>query len=252
MAIEVNGEKIEVIDSHIHAAYEFKKMVQNFDAAGIDRGVIFPRGAFGSDYAESNASIAKGMEAFPNRIIGFGRISSRLGKERSERTFDECMKMGLKGIKLHPILDVFDADDRKLLGPIMEKAGHYKVPVLFHCGRAAAASPVLIADLAQDYPDVSVIVAHMGYRDRADETIALAKRVKNLYLDTAIMCHIRLLARAVETVGPERVLHGSDHPAQPFRFELEKIAIHLREFAGLDNKSLALILGKNLKRLVGM
>lgn len=252
MAIEVNDHKIEVIDVHIHAGYEFKEMVHNFDVTGIDKGVVFPRGAFFSDYREANALIAKGMAEFPDRIIGFGRISPGFGKERSEKVFDECMQMKLKGIKLHPIREAFSLDNYELLRPIMEKATQFRVPILSHCGMAAAASPALIADLACEYPEVAFILAHMGYRARADEAIALAKRVNNLYLDTSQVGNIRLLAKAVETLGPEKVLYGSDHPIQPFDFELEKISKHLTKYMNLGNDSLKKILGQNIERLLGL
>ncbi len=51
----------------------------------------------------------------------------------------------------------------------------------------------------------------------------------------------------VREVGLERVMFGSDHPMNPFAYELGKIV----KYAELTTDELHAVLGRNIARLVG-
>ena|SRR5919202_648511 len=85
-------------------------------------------------------------------------------------------------------------------------------------------------------------------REYHQETIVTARRVPNLYLDTAEVAPPGVVANLVRGAGADRVLYGSDHPMIPLGWELRKVA----QYAGLDRDEIAAVLGGNLLRLLGM
>ena len=89
MAIEIDGESIEIVDAHIHMggrprrekfdaeknsaagrayyySYSGKQVVNAMDQSGVDTVVGFPLGGFSSeyDYADQNEMIAASMKEF--------------------------------------------------------------------------------------------------------------------------------------------------------------------------------------------
>ena len=61
------------------------------------------------------------------------------------------------GIKLHPEMDHFNLDER-ILAPIFDKARDYGAAVIFHSGNTANTDPLIIPELAAQYPKVPVIL----------------------------------------------------------------------------------------------
>ena len=225
-----------------------RAMIELMDQAGVDRVVAMATGASAPDYAAGNELIAKSMEAYPERIHGFVRINPQY-RERAVQDLEYWIgERGLCGLKLSGLADGFAVNDKDLLGPIMEKVEELGVPVLMHAGGSWLCTPALIADLAMDFPQVNVIVAHMGKYGAHAEAIAFAKRVENLFLGTAFFGSPGIIRRAVATVGADKVLYGSDGPYLPFEFEIEKIA----KYAHLSDEETRLVLGGNIARLLGV
>src|SRR5262245_14928208 len=115
--INVEGEKIEVIDAHSHMGARKKlaihqippimkfmaeDMLNSMDAAGVDGVVTFAIGiGEQSDYRETNQYIANAMKQHPGRIHGFMRLSPGNGPKDTLRRLDEGDKLGNKGVHIH-------------------------------------------------------------------------------------------------------------------------------------------------------
>ncbi len=74
----------------------------------------------------------------------------------------------VKGIKLYPGYDQYAIND-KSLETVYRLAAKYDVPVMIHCGDTYAkhakvrkAHPLLVDDVAVDYPDVKFVICHLG------------------------------------------------------------------------------------------
>ena len=63
---------------------------------------------------------------------------------------------------MHPLIEKCPANDKENVYPLMEAAQHHGLPVLFHCGLGEDASPKRIAEVARDFPKLSVILGHSG------------------------------------------------------------------------------------------
>jgi predicted TIM-barrel fold metal-dependent hydrolase len=225
------------------------ELIANMDASGVDMVVGFPKANPHTDYRVENERIIGSMKANPTRIVAFARINPYFGA-KAVADIRDYAAMGARGLKIHPIRDFSGnrVNDPELMFPIMEAAQQAKLLVLIHSGEWWNCSPALIADLARNFPKTNVVMAHSAGFGGHQEAIAVARHQDNLYVDTASNGYPDITANVVRALGPERVLYGSDHPTQPFGFEIGKIV----KYAGLNSDQLDLILGRNLAGLLGI
>lgn len=208
---------------------------------GIGRAVVFPTFANAPD----NLGLAELAATCPEFIIPFAWINPHVGGAA-----DEARRMirqhDFRGIKLHPLLHAF-FPNRPLLDPLLRVAAEEGVPVLFHSGHSMQSLPWQIAEVAEAWPGVSVIMEHMGLQlGWVDDAIRQAERIPNLVLGTTAMPFHDKIREAVRRIGSERVVWGTDAPAIHPRVELVKLQV-----AGLTGAEEANVLGKTILRLVG-
>jgi predicted TIM-barrel fold metal-dependent hydrolase len=108
--------------------------------------------------------------------------------------------------------------------------------------------PLEIGALARRYPEVPIIMDHMGYRNDGRAAILAAQDNPNLYLGTTIAAYEpSFVATGIREVGPERVIFGSNAPnCYP------DLAVESLRRANLGDDVLALVLGGNLARLLNI
>ena len=93
-------------------------------------------------------------------------------------TLEERLRAGVvKGIKLYPGYDQYAINDPSLES-VFRIAAKYDVPVMIHCGdtyskhaKVRQAHPLLVDDVAVDYPDVKFVICHLGnpwFQDTAE------------------------------------------------------------------------------------
>ncbi len=251
-----------VIDCHIHLnaangrydEAEVQRCLALADRAGIDRlvylmflsnGLVDPQE---DDLRRSNDIGIELLDRHPDRFESFCYLNPSLPAEFSLAEIDRCVVNGpMTGIKLWISVH---ADDPRL-DPIMERAADLGVPVLHHAWYKATefafneSTPAQIATLARRHPSVTIIMAHLagggwrGVRDVAD--------CPNVVVDTSgAQPHAGLVNYAVDLLGPERVVYGSDWPIRDFAVQRARV-----EGAGLDDATRDLILGGNMARILG-
>jgi uncharacterized protein len=259
MITDKSGRAHFVMDQHVHvglrparsttasASYLPDELIANMDANGVDMVVAFPKANPHTDYRVENERIIASMNEHPTRIVAFARINPYFGV-KAVADIREYAALGARGLKIHPIRDFSGnrVNDPELMFPIIEAAQDASLLVLIHSGEWWNCSPSLIADLACNFPRTSFVMAHSAGFGGHQEAIAVARHQDNLYVDTASNGYPDITSNVVRALGPERVLYGSDHPTQPFGFELGKIV----KYANLNSEQLDLILGRNLARLL--
>jgi predicted TIM-barrel fold metal-dependent hydrolase len=168
------------------------------------------------------------------------------------------------------------------LRPIMDVCRKYRVPVFIHTGYDPVTfrlkrstddanswsylpaplryrDPIYLDDVALEYPDVPIIVAHMGGRflRHFEGALMLAFRHKNVYLTTA-GAPSEFIARAAEEVGADRMIWGSDWAWRSVKGNTPADRLgQARNFASLENAQLSAaqkeaIVGKTLASLLGI
>ena len=105
--------------------------------------------------------------------------------EETERFLDHPKFLGLK---LHPLIDGYHPNDPGV-HPLMELLREHGLPVLVHCGHPIFTLPWSIEELAVAFPDVRVVLGHMGHGNVVyiNASIDVAARNPNVYLETSGM-----------------------------------------------------------------
>ena len=116
---------------------------------------------------------------------------------------------GFIGIKLHPTVDDYRADDRDL-DPYLEIAAEVGCPVACHSAPGEA-DPDHIRRLAERFPMVPVILYHtyLGPEEGRRRAAQHVREQSNLYLESS-WCGWREVLQLVEETKAERMLFGSD------------------------------------------
>jgi uncharacterized protein len=220
-------------------------LISSMDRTGTDTAVTFaPRwlgGAFHDpDYTQANAAVFDAVKASPKRLIGFARINPNYGREAVTLT-EKCFgEYGFRGLMLDPEWENFDPLDRELAYPIYEIARGHKAPIIFHTWYSPS-QPALYWEIAEDFPDLPIVISHLGGRLIAD-AVAIAQRAKNVYLETSDnMYGVSGPSRAI---GVERVLYGSNTPFSSPETEMFKVTS-----SDLSASEKDLVLGGNAERL---
>ncbi len=240
-----------IIDAHAHAD-EFdvfgwydppEKVIALMDKAGIDISIV-------TTYADCPGpapgleNLLRYVEAYPKRLIGFVRIDPKYG-EKAIELFAEAIRNHnlLRGLKLHPISNVV-----KPFSPVcvklLKKAGELGAPAFFHCGDRSLAQPLQIAKAAEKCPETTFI-CHMGGYFHAEESIRAAEKNKNIILDTSSTPYPNMIKKAVEILGPKRIVFATDNPAGDPISELEKI-----KMLKFPREAEERILGRNIAEIV--
>jgi uncharacterized protein len=166
--------------------------------------------------------------------------------EEVERYLDHPKFLGLK---LHPLIDGYLPNDpavHPLMELLVDRGG---LPVLVHSGHPIFTLPWSIEELAVAFPAVKVIIGHMGHGNVVyiNASIDIAARNANVYLETSGMPMHTKIKEAVERVGVERVLYGSDVPFHHPAVEILRVQVSGLGPAELDQvlctNSRALFLG---------
>ena len=253
-----------IIDAHVHGPGQLQfsgmrlgsgnsinEMLGMMDEFGIDVAVTFPPRPtpIGWDsYLKANKIIADAVKKYPNRIIGFVRFSPYYS-EAIDFLKEAIEKMGFSGLKLHPKNEAFPINSESLVHPLMEMAAKLKIPVITHSGYSDFCTPHLVCELAESFPDVTLIMGHMGL-DRVREAIYLAKKVDNIILETSTNHWLTNIIAAIEAVGPERVVFGSDMGGGPLPHEAS-IEIKRFDTIGLSDEDKEMVMGRSIARILG-
>ena len=145
---------------------------------------------------------------------------------------DECRRKieyyvdgkGFQGIKLNPLRHAFVADDT-VVDPVMEEAEKRRIPVFIHSGHPPYSLPWSIAFLAERFPQVKVVMIHMGHGHGVyiDAALKMEKRYPNIYLEMSGMPMGVKIRQAYEEVGKNRIMFGTDFPFHHPSVEIQKV-----------------------------
>jgi len=266
--ITCDGETIEVVDAHSHMGerealaihqippimkFMAEDMIRSMDEAGVDKVVTFAIGVGKpTDYRNTNRYIADAMKRYPDRIIGFMRLNPANGPKDTLEVLEEGVRLGLKGIKIHPLIEKTPANDKEKVYPLMEAAQHHGLVVLFHCGMGDYASPQRIGEVARDFPNLPVIMGHSGLVEGLRAVVEHAKKYENVYMDSSAVGWLPYFCETIAWAGSDRVMYGSDHPFNPMDWEVQKIIKHAQRHLKLKIEDLRMVMGGNIKRLLKM
>src|ERR1700728_1840702 len=193
-------------------------------------------------------------------MMAFASVDPLRGAEAVKEARHLIATGGIRGFKLHPPLQQFFPND-KAAYPFYEVIAEAKLPVIFHTGhsgigtgmpggggvRLKYGTPMDIDDVAVDFPDMPIIMAHPSFPWQ-DEAISVCLHKPKVYIDLSGWSpkyFSTTLVQYANTLLREKLLFGSDYPLiTPDRW--------LRDFAALPirDEVRPLILKDNAVRLL--
>ena len=226
--------------------------VETMDNCGMTGTLVAPPGVGApEDFWPDLERVATAVKQHPGRIFGYARAKPRKGKAAIDDLRYWIEDRGLHAVKMNSLDDDYRFDDRALLDPVLEAISEMGVPVLIHTGdtHAETCTPTMVADIAVDFPDTTFIIGHMGYPNSDHELVDAMRRAPNTVTESASVFRRVVIRRAVEEVGADRVLMGSNSPYSPVELAVPMFDVHL---PFLSKSQRAAILGGNLARVLGI
>ena len=201
-------------------------LLQVMDADGIWRvGLInYPSPDIMGFTDETNAFAARYAAAAPERLLPFGGVHPRFTRD-PEGQVEELLRLGIRCLKIHPPHQAYPANAYTMgleaLGRIYRRCEERGLPVMIHTGtsifpgaRSKYGHPMELDDVAIDFPDLTILMAHGGRPLWMDEAFFILRRHHNVYLELSGIPPRRLLEYfpRVEEIA-DRVLWGTDWPS---------------------------------------
>jgi hypothetical protein len=221
-------------------------LLEVMDRAGVERvGLInYPSPDLMGFQDSTNEFSARYAEKAPHRLIAVGGVHPRFTKD-PEGDVDRLVAMGIRCLKIHPCHQLFPANaytqGLEALGRIYRRAEERGLPVMIHTGtsifpgaRSKWGHPLEADDVAIDFPDLRIILAHGGRPLWMAEAFFVLRRHPNLYLDLSGIPPARLLdyfPRLTE-LG-DKTLWGTDWPSPGVR----DLRLNIEQFLALPLES---------------
>ena len=179
--------------------------------------------------------------------------------ENRAHLLDLVSSGGARGVKLHPVIQRFEAADERLW-PTFEACAELNLPVVAHAGPSRGSvqlgDPAAFAGVLQRFPGLKLILAHLG-GGAWSQIERFARDFPNAYFDCSEILHWtgakgaptpNLLARLIRDIGARRVLFGSDFPW----YEIDTSIELLDRLPKLADEEKAAIAGLNAAKLLGI
>jgi len=249
---KVAEKAIAAVGVHgLHASFDatLGGLARSMIEAGIDYSVNLPLANSPENTRGVNSWAAKNNSG---PIFSLGSIHPEDNDPAA--TLKWIRSLGLKGIKMHPEYQRFDFADLRL-DPIWKACISENLFVITHGGMDIAfeppplSTPAGMADFHRRFPELELIVAHLGGMGMWDE---VEKHLVGLpvYLDLAMIYGYLDGDKTVEIIrrhGSERILFGTDAP-----WASQKEALTWVRGLGLTEEELANVLYRNAAKLLGI
>jgi predicted TIM-barrel fold metal-dependent hydrolase len=202
------------------------KFIELLDAAGVEKaGLInYVSPDIIGFTNEVNEYVSRYCKDYPDRLIPFGSVHPMFTKDAAGEMDRLINDLGIRAIKVHPPHQLFHANDYgkglTALETIYAKAQDYQVPVMIHTGtsifpgaRNKYSDPMDLDDIAVDFPDLKIILAHGGRPLYMDTAVFLVRRHRNIYLEISSIPPKKLLQYfpRLEELA-DKTMFGSDWP----------------------------------------
>jgi len=170
-----------------------------------------------AEYARDNADV----------MIAFASIDPHKGKMGAIEARRMITEYGVKGFKFHPPMQDFDPRDR-MCWPLYEVIAEFGLPAIFHTGHSGMGTgmkggggvrlkwgqPILVDDVAVDFPDMKIILAHPSW-PWTDESLSMALHKSNVFIDLSGWSpkyFPKQIITYANTQLRHKMLFGSDFP----------------------------------------
>ena len=244
---------MKIIDAHLHLGecrvfgldIAEQEIVDHLDRNGIHGAVVQPFPGC-KDFRVTHDRIASMASKYPGRIFGLCSLSPHRDRAEYQNEVERCVKqLGFVGLKLHTIGHaVLPLTEDGMT--TFETAANLGIPLMVHTGMGLPfAQPSLCLPGAKKFPHLKIILAHAGFTIVSAEAQIFASEHPNIYLETS-WCTSLDIGWMIRSIGPNRVMFGSDLPSN-MSSELAKY-----RSLELDEHSLKEVFGETATNIFGL
>ncbi len=222
---QLDPESFQIFDCHLHCPaesgekWQWHKVTQNFedfvsylDKTGVHKGIINSQRSYGAkpeEFIAGNREVARYVEKYKGRFLA-ACVVNPLYIEESLREIEYCHnELGFVWVGElcnYMVPYLYSIPEFEIL---VKHVSKLNMVLALHTEQGE------LEYVAQKFPDATIAFAHFGddheYDDIFKRIDTVAKN-PNFYLDTSGYGHDRVgvLEYAVKTIGPDRILFGSD------------------------------------------
>jgi uncharacterized protein len=212
-------------DCHLHCPaesgeqWQWHKVTQNFtdfvnylDKTGVQRGIINSQRSYGvkpEEFIAGNREVARFVEKYKGRFMGACVVNPQYIEE-ALKEIEYCHKqLGFVWVgELCNYMVPYDYAIKEF-EMLVEQVVRHNMILALHTEQGE------MKYIAEKFPGATIAFAHFGDDHEFDDIfkrIDIVAQNPNFYLDTSGYGHDRVgvLEYAVKTIGPDRVLFGSD------------------------------------------
>ena len=227
--------------------------IELMDENGVDYSVILAEVAPLTTGIATNEMVEAFCQGRP-RLIPFCTFNPYMNSNMAKAMEELHANHGFKGIKLYPTYNHFYPNEPSMY-PLYAMAERLSIPILFHTGSSIFANsrikygnPIFFDDVAVDFPDLKILMAHGGRGPWYNEALTMVRLHRNVYIEAAGLPPQKLIDFFPDM---DRFAHkfvfGTDWPNVDVRKNIAKIRDLPLSPAAIDQ-----ILGENAQRILGL
>ncbi|MBI4786694.1 MAG: amidohydrolase [Chloroflexi bacterium] len=235
-------------------AASWETLEKHLDECGVDYAVILAEespittGITPNDYV---INFCRGSK----RLIPFCSVNHYLHATPGKELERLITQDGFRGLKIYPTYEHFYANDRELY-PMYAVLQDAKLPLMVHTGSSVFkgaklkyGDPLALDDVAVDFPDLNIVMAHSGRGFWYDRAFFLARLHEHVYMELAGLPPTRLLEYFPEFErNADKIIFGTDWPGMPY---IKRNIEQIRKLP-LKASTFEKILGGNAARVLGL
>ncbi|MGB3905366.1 MAG: amidohydrolase family protein [Anaerolineae bacterium] len=229
-------------------------MLEYLDQQGIDYAVALAETNPLTTGTSPNDRVAEFCRA-SERLIPFANVNPFFTADLVSELRRCVSDLGFRGLKLYPTYQHFYVNDVRLY-PLYAEAQRLKVPIMFHTGssvfrgaRLKYGDPLYLDDVAVDFPELTIIMAHSGRGFWYDAAFLLAQLHPRVYMEITGLPPQKLRSYFPNLEkNAHKIIFGSDWPAVT---DIKGNVAAIRGLS-LQEESKAKILGGNAARVLGI
>lgn len=243
-------------DVHISPLTEYstncnaEKIIERMDEAGVDMSLCWVQRPYSRNRLNEILQYQyESIKRYPKRFVGLGWVDPMLGVDVARETIKRCLgEYGFLGIKFNGCQNEHLNDDDKLVMPFVEEIAKANSTLALHTGADSPENthPYRLMRIAKRYPELPILMVHMGgasFHDISIAAIEVAKECPNvLLLGSGIRTYP--IIKAIKELGPNRLCYGSDTPFEWMKVEVARYNSMLEGLVTPEEKDL--IMYKNI------
>ncbi len=175
-----------------------------------------------ADFCQKVNALPDPVSGPRGRLLPFASVNPFIVNDLASELEHLVKNLDFRGFKVYPVYHHHYPNDARMY-PLYAKAQQLGVPMLIHTGssvfkgaRIKYGDPLLLDDVAIDFPELDILMAHSGRPFWYAQAFWMARRHSNVYLEVSGLPGKKLLVYfpRLEEIS-HKVVYGSDWPGNP-------------------------------------